>query len=74
VANLATVGKSGGAIASYEHITLSSEVRVIVAASKPYATWGICVAPPMWTATLVSIRLMHLCPALTHKHSHDHHW
>jgi hypothetical protein len=47
MARLGKVGKSGGTIASYEHLSLSGEVREPFAASKSYSTWGASVTVPL---------------------------
>jgi hypothetical protein len=46
VVSLATVGKSRGAIAIYEHTSVSGEVRAAFAASKPYSIRGASVTFP----------------------------
>jgi hypothetical protein len=70
VASLATVGKSGGAIAIYEHISVSDRFRTPLAANTPYATCGASVTLPLATGAK---HPMHLGPALTQKHIHSHH-
>jgi hypothetical protein len=63
VTSSATVGKSRGAIASYEHVNVSGEIRAPFTASKPYATRGPSVSFP---------HTIHLGPAPTQKLRHEH--